>query len=159
MGEPTDAAIPAAMAASVMQSSPVDLLVAAIKSSNIAAVKSMLVQFPQAAHGHDSQDGATPAHWAALFGQVEVLKALAAEGARFDQTVSASGMQPIHWASTHGHTEVVKFLLAQGCSVDALDVKKTTPLVIAAQYDHSVLVFFLAKSRADAEKTLELGEK
>lgn len=149
MGEATDAAIPAAMAASVMQSSPVDLLVAAIKSSNIAAVKSMLVQFPQAAHGQDSQDGATPAHWAALFGQVEVLKALAAEGARFDQTVSASGMQPIHWASTHGHTEVVKFLLAQGCSVDALDVKKTTPLVIAAQYDHSVLVFFLAKSRAD----------
>jgi len=44
----------------------------------------------------------------------------------------------------------VRFLIATaGCNIDAVDVKKTTALVIAAQYDHSVLVFYLAKARAD----------
>ena len=73
-------AVPAAMAESVMQSSPVDLLVAAIKSGNVPACKSMIIQFPDAAHGRDSQDGASPAHWAALFGHLEVLQALVEQG-------------------------------------------------------------------------------
>ena len=132
-----------------LQSPPTDLLVAAIKSGNVAAVRSMVVQFPEAAHGKDSQDGASPAHWAALFGNLEVLQILADEGVQFDAVVPSSGMQPLHWASTHGHTDVVRFLLAQGVSINAVDIKKTTAIVIAAQYDHSVLVFFLAKQRAD----------
>lgn len=133
-----------------MHSSPTDLLVAAIKSGNVAAARSMMAQFPDAAHGRDSQDGATPAHWCALFGNMEILQELHDDGVRLDSVVETSGMQPVHWASTHGHTDVVRFLIATaGCNIDAVDVKKTTALVIAAQYDHSVLVFYLAKARAD----------
>lgn len=129
---------------------PTDLLVAAIKSGNVAACRSILAQFPDAVNGKDSLDGATPAHWCALHGNVEILEEIHDQGVRLDQVVDASGMQPLHWASTHGHTNVVRFLIGKaGCNVDALDVKKTTPLVIAAQYDHSVLVFYLANARAD----------
>ena len=146
-----DDAIPTEMQAMAMnvQSSPTDLLVAAIKAGNNATCQSMLVQFPQAVHGKDSQDGATPSHWAALFGNVELLEAFAEEGASFDAKVASSGMQPIHWASTHGRVDVVKFLLKHGCGINSTDIKQTTPLVIAAQYDHTVLVFFLVKEGAD----------
>ena len=144
-------AIPDAMAqmATNVQSSPTDLLCAAIKAQNTATCKSMLVQFPQAVHGKDSQDGATPAHWAALFGNLELIEAFAEEGAKLDATVASSGMQPIHWAATHGRVDIVKFLLKNGCDINATDVKHTTALVIAAQYDHTVLVFYLVKEGAD----------
>ena len=135
-----------------LQSSPTDLLSAAIKSGNTSAALSLLVQFPMAVHGVDTQDGATAMHWAALFGNMEVIEALAGEGAKLDVTVEASGMQPIHWAATQGRTDVVKFLVARGVDVNSVDIKQTTPLVIAAQYDHSVLVFYLVKEGADISK-------
>jgi len=58
-------------------------------------------------------------------------------------------MAPIHWACTRGNTEVVRFLLQRGVLIDSVDEKHTTPLAIAAQYDHTVLVFSLVNSRAD----------
>lgn len=135
-----------------MQSSPCDMLIAAIKTAQTAQALSLIAQFPQAVHAIDSQDGATPAHWASLFGNIEVLETLAGEGVKLDASIESSGMQPVHWACTQGRTEVVKFLLARGVEINALDIKQTTPLVIAAQYDHSILVFYLVKEGADITK-------
>jgi len=132
-----------------VESSPTDMLIAAIKTANTSAALSLVAQFPQAAHGIDTQDGATPLHWAALFGNMEVIENLAGEGAKLDVSIETSGMQPVHWASTQGRVDVVKFLLARGIDLNSTDIKKTTPLVIAAQYDHSVLVFYLVKEGAD----------
>ena len=141
-----------AMAMGALQSSPTDLLIAAIKTNNNSAALSLMAQFPQAVHAADTQDGATPAHWASLFGNLEILEALVAEGVALDVSIENSGMQPVHWAATQGRTEVVKFLLARGVEINALDIKRTTPLVIAAQYDHSILVFYLVKEGADIHK-------
>ena len=126
-----------------LQSSPTDLLIAAIKTNNTSAALSLMAQFPKAVHGYDTQDGATPVHWAALFGNMELVESLASEGAKLDAVIEASGMQPIHWAATQGRADVVKFLLSRGADINALDIKQTTPLVIAAQYDHSILVLSL----------------
>jgi len=58
-------------------------------------------------------------------------------------------MAPIHWASTKGNVDVVRLLLQRGVCINSCDIKQTTPLAIAAQYDQTVLVFFLVRSRAD----------
>ena len=140
------------VASTNIQSSPTDMLVAAIKLGNDDAARSIIVQFPEALSGYDTQDGATATHWAALFGNMSILQALLTAGAPADAAVERSGMRPIHWASTRGHVEAVKTLVKHGSSVDALDIKQTTPLVIAAQYDHTVLVFYLVKVGADISK-------
>ena len=129
--------------------SPTDLLTAAIKQDSIGMCEAVCQQHPEALHGRDSADQATPAHWCALLGNVEILEWLARQGSPMTDVVVSSGMQPIHWACTRGHTEVVKLLLRLGASIDAIDIKHTTPLVIAAQYDHTLLVFYLIKARAD----------
>ena len=41
----------------------------------------------------------------------------------------------------------VKLLLTNGGKIDALDIKSTPPLVIAAQYDHTILVFYLVRAK------------
>ena len=126
--------------------SPTDLLTAAIKQDSLGMCEAVCQQHPEALHGRDSADQATPAHWCALLGNVEILEWLATQGSPMTDVVVSSGMQPIHWACTRGHTEVVKLLLRLGASIDAIDIKHTTPLVIAAQYDHTLLVFYLIKA-------------
>merc|ERR1719436_707128 len=79
---------------------PVDLLVIAVKSSNLHMCKAIIEEHPDALSAMDSQDGATAAHWAALIGNLEVLTFLADAGAPLEATVATSGMAPIHWAST-----------------------------------------------------------
>ena len=129
--------------------SPTDLLTAGIKQDSLGMCEAVCLQHPEALHGRDSTDQATPAHWCALLGNVAILEWLAKQGSPMTDVVVSSGMQPIHWACTRGHTEVVKLLLRLGASIDAIDIKHTTPLVIAAQYDHTLLVFYLIKEHAD----------
>ena len=128
---------------------PVDLLTAAIKASNLELCQKIAQEYPTALSERDSRDGATAAHWAALMGSLEILNWLVELGVPLDVVVASSGMQPIHWAATRGHVDVVRLLLRQGVTIDALDIKHTSPLAIAAQYDHTILVFFLVRERAD----------
>ena len=128
---------------------PTDLLTVGIKQGSLAMCEAVCREHPEALHGRDSNDQATPAHWCALLGNVELLEWLGTQGSPLTEMVTSSGMQPIHWACTRGHVEVVKALIRLGASIDAVDIKHTTPLVIAAQYDHTLLVFYLIKARAD----------
>ena len=82
-------------------------------------------------------------------GNLSVIEWLADSNAPLDTPIESSGMAPIHWASTRGHVDAVRLLLQRGVHIDSLDSKKTTPLAIAAQYDHTLLVFFLVRERAD----------
>jgi len=124
----------------------------AIKQGETEQAKQLVAQFPEALNAVDTMDGATAAHWAALFGNVELLELFITEGAEPDARIESSGMQPMHWASTRGHVDVVKLLLSKGCDINAVDIKQTTALVIAAQYDHTVLVFYLVKHGADISR-------
>ena len=140
------------LSSGALNSPPQDLLCEAIKRGNTTAAKALIAQFPDVLHAVDTADGATAAHWAALFGNTEVLELLLSEGALVDARIDSSGMQPIHWASTRGHVDVVKMLLSKSSDINEVDIKQTTPLVIAAQYDHTVLVFYLVKHGADISR-------
>ena len=135
--------------ASMLQSNPTDILVAAIKQGSTHDAESLIAQFPDAIHNEDMQDGATPLHWAALFGNVYLVEHILCAGGAVNAVIRTSGMLPLHWASTRGHVDVVKVLLQHGCNINAVDIKNTTALVIAAQYDHTILVFFLVKEGAN----------
>jgi len=136
-------------AAQALPAPPIDLLVIAVKSNNRQMCQAIVESHPEALDGFDSHDGATPAHWAALLGNLPLLEYLADAGAPLDKPVEASGMAPIHWAATRGQVEIVRLLLQRGIDINATDAKHTTALAIASQYDHTVLVFSLVKQRAD----------
>lgn len=56
--------------------------------------------------------GYTPAHWAALDGNVEVMCYLVERNAPIDLScLGTQGPRPIHWACRKGHTDVVQVLL------------------------------------------------
>ena len=133
----------------VVSKQPVDLLIDAIRQGDLDTCKLVALQSPEAIQSRYSNDDATPAHWCALFGELKVMEWLKEVGAPLHERVSRSGMQPLHWACTKGHTDIVRFLLNNGGQIDSLDIKSTPPLVIAAQYDHTILVFFLVRQKAD----------
>lgn len=74
------------------------------------------------------QWGYTPAHWAALDGNVEVMRYLVERSVPVDlPCLGTQGPRPIHWACRKGHVAVVQVLLqvsiwkaftrADGCTI------------------------------------------
>ena len=98
------------------------------------------------------QDGATFAHWAALHGDGALLGAVHAHGGSIDVSITATGMTPMHWACTRGHVHIVAQLHGYGVSVEAVDVRKTTPLMVATQHGYMPLVRWLLGRGVDAAR-------
>lgn len=68
--------------------------------------------------------GYTPAHWAALDGNVELMRRFVELGAPVDLScLGTQGPRPIHWACRKGHAAVVQVLLKAGVAVNAADFK------------------------------------
>jgi ankyrin repeat protein len=117
---------------------------------NVQAVTARCVSDPTLIQAVDVNSSATAVHWAALLGHLPVVRELHRLGARMDVGAAASCMQPIHWAVVHGHLDVLQFLIEEvGVSAHAVDVKQTTPLMIAAQYNHTRCIFYLGRQRPD----------
>lgn len=61
--------------------------------------------------------GYTPAHWAALDGNVEIMRYFIDRGAPVDQPcLGTQGPRPIHWACRKGHSAVVQV----SCALNSL---------------------------------------
>ncbi|RZF44445.1 hypothetical protein LSTR_LSTR002218 [Laodelphax striatellus] len=88
--------------------------------------------------------GYTPAHWAALDGNVEVMRYLVERAAPVDlPCLGTQGPRPIHWACRKGHTAVVQVLLQAGVAVNAADFKGLTPLMTACMFGRAATAAFL----------------
>uniref|UniRef100_A0A8D8V786 Palmitoyltransferase n=1 Tax=Cacopsylla melanoneura TaxID=428564 RepID=A0A8D8V786_9HEMI len=93
--------------------------------------------------------GYTPAHWAALDGNVEVMRYLIERGAPVDMScLGIQGPKPIHWACRKGHTAIVHILLQAGVSVNTPDFKGLTPLMTACMFGRAATAAFLLGSAA-----------
>ncbi|KAK0170890.1 hypothetical protein PV328_008681 [Microctonus aethiopoides] len=93
--------------------------------------------------------GYTPAHWAALDGNVEVMRYLVEKNGPVDLScLGTQGPKPIHWACRKGHSAIVQILLKAGVSVDAADFKGLTPLMTACMFGKFATAAFLLGSGA-----------
>eukprot|EP00965_Chrysotila_dentata_P115971 3833064-Pleurochrysis_carterae.AAC.3 len=132
----------------MLPAAPVDLLVIAVKASNLEMCQSVVEQHPTSVHECDSQDGATAAHWAALMGNLSILRYLADAGAPLDARVRDSGMAPIHWACTRGNTEVRRKHPSQACCIHTDQEKYKSgvgPKMLAFLADYDCSAAFSAR--------------
>jgi uncharacterized protein len=104
---------------------------------------------------HENQLGESALMLAALGGHEQVLRRLIALGAQ----VNREGWSALHYAATSGHEGAVRALLEHHAYVDAESPNQTTPLMMAARFNHTAVAKLLVKAGADPTITNEAGFK
>lgn len=84
-----------------------------------------------------------PLERAVYNGNIGLARALVKAGAEFGEA--------LHMAITGGHEEIAKDMLENGASVDAEDLDRDTPLLVAAQEGHTEIVRLLLLKGADVD--------
>ena len=105
-------------------------LVEAVKSRNTEAARVLLNQ--QVDVNTPQGDGATALHWAAHWGDLEMLELLLGAGANVN-AANDLGVTPLALASAHREAPSVEKLLATGANPNLDSETGVTPLMIAAR--------------------------
>jgi ankyrin repeat protein len=96
----------------------------------------------------DDQYRNTPLTYAAVIGNVEVVRVLLEGGANVEST-NDNRRTALHRAAYNGHLDVCRLLLDWGAKVDPVDVLEETPLHDAARQGHLSVVQLLVERGAD----------
>ncbi len=102
---------------------------------------------------YENQIGENALMLAALAGENQVIRRLIALGAQ----VSRWGWSPLHYAATSGHVETIELLLEHHAYVDTESPNKTTPLMMAARFNHINAAKTLLAAGADPTLVNEAG--
>lgn len=100
----------------------------------------------------------TPLHFAAIVGNVEIVKMLLQAGVANNLPTSAQTRKwvPIHFAAKHGHVETVIALLEAGVDKEVKTGFGLTPLVVAAEFGQVAVFKFLLENGANKDvQTIE----
>ncbi|XP_049801724.1 uncharacterized protein LOC126236448 [Schistocerca nitens] len=115
-----------------------------VRSGDVSDIESLVEKLGPEALSTRDEWGYTPAHWAALDGNVEVMRYLVERSAPVDLScLGTQGPRPIHWACRKGHAAVVQVLLQAGVAVNAADFKGLTPLMTACMFGRSATATYL----------------
>jgi ankyrin repeat protein len=108
-----------------------------------------------------SEDGFTPLHFAAFFGQPDAAGLLVDRGAELEARSTneqfALDAAPLHSASASGQLEVCRVLLDAGADVNAVQHGGYTALLDAAANKNRELMDFLLDRGADGRARLDDG--
>lgn len=104
---------------------------------------------------HENQLGETALMLAAFNGQDEIVARLITVGAQ----VNRAGWSALHYAASSGHVSTIGLLLEHHAFVDAESPNGTTPLMMAARFNHSNAAMALLQAGADPTMTNEAGFK
>ncbi len=121
------------------------LLILAVIEGKPELVKSLLALNANPKHRNKVGDSALM--FAALGGNLEIVRLLVGHGAEINQ----SGWTSLHYCAWSGHTEVCKFLLDKGADIDAASENGTTPLMMAVRGGHMATVKLLVWEFAELE--------
>ncbi|HPA88853.1 MAG TPA: ankyrin repeat domain-containing protein [Quisquiliibacterium sp.] len=127
-------------------------LLFAVREKSFAAAMALL-ETPLTDVNVRNQVGETPLMYAALFGELPLVKRLIERGAQVNQ----SGWTALHYAASAGQLSVVQYLLDQHAFIDALSPNQTTPLMMAAREKHLSVAQLLIKEGADPSLRNEAG--
>jgi ankyrin repeat protein/serine/threonine protein kinase len=97
--------------------SALDILILAIRRRHVSQIAWLLEKSP----GSKMSDarGWSPLHYAAAYGDVEIMTMLVRAGFKF--WADKDGTQPIHLAVQNGHLAAVRYLISLGANLDARD--------------------------------------
>ncbi|WP_419418543.1 ankyrin repeat domain-containing protein [Legionella sp. D16C41] len=106
-----------------------------------------------------SRDNVTLAFIAAQNGRVDVIKALAKEGADLNQAVvdGVNVITLVFIAAQNGHVDVIKALVDAGADLNRAAVKGATPAFMAAQEGYANVIEVLADAGADLNQAMVDG--
>ena len=102
---------------------------------------------------YENQLGETALMIAAVKGSAAVAEQLIKLGAE----VNRAGWSALHYAATSGHVGVVRLLIEKSAFVDAASPNGTTPLMMAARFNHRDAAGALLELGADPTLTNEVG--
>jgi len=102
------------------------------------------------------QNGRTPLNLASTQGDVEIMDALIANGARVNQ-LSQDGWTSLHLASENGYLVAVQHLVEKGAKLDIPIQNGDTPLHLAAALGHPEVVRYLIRRGAQVDQLNHAG--
>ncbi len=102
---------------------------------------------------YENQLGETALMVAAMKGSLTVAQRLIELGAE----VNRAGWSALHYAATAGHTGLIRLLLEKSAYVDAASPNGTTPLMMAARFNHRDAAAALLELGADPTQTSQSG--
>lgn len=133
-----------------------NLLMLAIRDDGemlaLALLKQPAWQSPEVLN-YQNQLGETALMIAAVKGSVPIARALIGLGAEINRT----GWTPMHYAATTGQVEIIRLLAEKSAYIDAASPNKTTPLMMAARFNHRPAAAALIELGADPTQTNEAG--
>jgi uncharacterized protein len=112
-----------------------------------------LIAAPKLNPNQLNSSGESALMFAALRGDLEVVKALAAKGADINKT----GWTPLHYAASKAQLPVIAWLLENHAYIDAGSPNGTTPLMMASMYGSPEAVKLLLEEGADPMIKNSLG--
>jgi ankyrin repeat protein len=98
-------------------------------------------------------DGMTALHWAAMHDDLELARALLANGANPQTVTRLGGVTPLLLAAKSGSPALVQMLVQSGASVKQADQLGVTPLMMAAASGNPDVVKALVAAGADVNAT------
>ncbi len=106
----------------------------AVRDGDLVKVKALLKNSPYLVSSKD-ENGATPLHIAARYGQKAAAELLLANKADVNAR-TFKGVMPLHLAAQQGHKDMVELLLANKAEVNAKASIGWTPWYLATQNGH-----------------------
>ena len=99
----------------------------------------------------------SPVADAAMHGDTETVRAVLTDGVDAN-TAQGDGMTALHWTAVNGDLEAARMLLYAGANVRAATrLGAYTPLLLASQHGHAVVVEALLGAGADVQATTTSG--
>eukprot|EP00929_Paragymnodinium_shiwhaense_P070022 TRINITY_DN35407_c0_g1_i1.p1 TRINITY_DN35407_c0_g1~~TRINITY_DN35407_c0_g1_i1.p1 ORF type:complete len:727 (-),score=222.25 TRINITY_DN35407_c0_g1_i1:130-2310(-) len=104
------------------------------------------------------EDGRTPAHHAAMEGNIDTLRKIIATGADVNIPDYIHQHMPVHIAAAQGFNDIVALLLEQAANPNSKDAFGQTPLMHAANEGHLSSVAMLLKAGVRTNETDNAGQ-